>query len=421
MVQRLVDDRFSRLPTVLSRLSRHDPHASRGLGLWVIRGCLGVGLCWVGAPAPLWAQSNQPNPDRLSPTVMPLPDARQSSEGTTIQDGSTPALNLNVGRDGQADRDEAEKLRRYRLGPNDQIFVNVTRFPDFNFQGSVNPEGAIVLPLVGNLILEGLTLSEAQEAIRVALDRYIVDPQVSLSLLAQRPVQVTIVGEVTRPGFYPLQSTRISDALIAAGGSLASGDLRQVQVRRTLANGSVVIQDLDLYTPLETGLPLPTVRLEDGDVVVVPALDQLNDPDYNDRLVATSTLAKPTIAVRVLSYAANGVDTLTLPAGSRFRDALDGMPLDRANLRKIALIRYNPETGNPITTEIDGRSVLMGDPVANVALQDNDVVVVGQNLITNISRTFGRLTQPFRDVLGFLLFFDSLNQNAQNLFRPSAR
>ncbi|MFZ9736797.1 MAG: polysaccharide biosynthesis/export family protein [Prochlorotrichaceae cyanobacterium] len=317
--------------------------------------------------------------------------------------------------------DTADRLKRYRLGPDDVILVTVARFPDFNFQGPINPEGAIVLPLVNVLSLEGLTLGEAQEKIRQALDRYIVDPQISLSLISQRPVQVTVVGSVTRPGFYPLATPRISDALLAAGGSLASADLRKLEVRRTLADGTVLSQTLDLYTPLKDGLPIPNQRLEDGDVVMLPELETLEDPSYDRRLVAISTLAKPTINVRLLSYASNGIGTLTLPSGSYFRDALNGIPLDSANINSIALIRYDPETGQAIKTKVDGKQILLGDPEANLALQDNDVIVVGRNLVTKISTLLNRFTQPFRDALGFILFFDSLQQNAEDLFRSGGR
>jgi polysaccharide export outer membrane protein len=272
---------------------------------------------------------------------------------------------------------------------------------------------------VGTIRLEGLTLDEAQENIRQGLDRYIIDPRVSLSLLAQRPVQITIVGEITRPGFYPLAAPRLSDALLAAGGSLATADLRQVQVRRTLPDGTVLQQRLDLYTPLQDGLPLPNLRLEDGDVLYLPPLQVLNDPTYNNRLVAISTLAKPTISIRLLSYASNGIGTLSLPSGSHFRDALNGIPLDSANINSIALIRYDPVTQKAMKTEVNGRRVILGDPEANLALQDNDVVVIGRNFVTKISVLLNRFTQPFRDVLGFLLFFDSIQENATTLFQST--
>jgi polysaccharide export outer membrane protein len=374
-------------------------------------------------PHPVWAQSANAPEAGDSYENLSVPELLDLIRQDLNPQDLPPARNLNPAESPlQLEvTDTADRLKRYRLGPNDVILVTVDRFPDFNFQGPINPEGSIVLPLVNVLSLEGLTLGEAQEKIRQALDRYIVNPQVSLSLLSQRPVQVTVVGSVTRPGFYPLATPRISDALLAAGGSLASADLRELEVRRTLADGTVLSQTLDLYTPLKEGLPIPNQRLEDGDVVMLPELETLEDPSYDRRLVAISTLAKPTINVRLLSYASNGIGTLTLPSGSYFRDALNGIPLDSANINSIALIRYDPETGQAIKTQVDGKQILLGDPEANLALQDNDVIVVGRNLVTKISTLLNRFTQPFRDALGFILFFDSLQENAGNLFRSGGR
>lgn len=461
-------------------------------------------------------------------------DPSPSNPPSFSNPGLRPGLNSGQGRPSPlpalGDRLQPgfveQKFGRYRLGPGDVLFINVQRFSDLNFQGAVSPEGAIVLPLAGTIVLEGLTVAEAQERIRLALDRYIVNPIVDLSLLSQRPVrvtvmgkvaspgyyplpnpsiddalrlaggiqasadlrrvqvsrklqdgrtisqsldlysplisgisppdlrledgdiisvpqlsvadvqgydralvssstlasqqpvQVTVVGEVARPGFYVLQTGRVAEALLVAGGSLSSADLRQVEIRRTLSNGQMVAEAVDLYRPLAEGTTLPNLRLEEGNVVAVPKLLDVDVANYDRALIAKSTLAKPDIRVRLLSYAAGGATTLTLPSGSTFRDALNGVPLDTANLRSVALVRYDPDSGKALTQEISGKEALLGNPTADVPLRDNDVVVVGRNLVSRISYALNIFTQPFRDVLGFLLFFDSISDSASNLFRP---
>jgi polysaccharide export outer membrane protein len=111
-----------------------------------------------------------------------------------------------------------------------------------------------------------------------------------------------------------------------------------------------------------------------------------------------------------------------LPNGSTFVDALTaiGPSSDNANLRRIALIRFDPEQGKAVTQQLNGKSALMGDISQNVPLQNNDVIVVGRNLIARLTYALSTFTQPFRDVLGFVLFFDSLRDSANNLFRPSS-
>ena len=82
-------------------------------------------------------------------------------------------------------------------------------------------------------------------------------------------------------------------------------------------------------------------------------------------------------------------------------------------------MRFDPEQGKAITRTLDARKALAGDISQNVPLQENDVIVVGRNLVARITYALGTFTQPFRDVLGFLLFFDELQNSASSLFGPA--
>jgi polysaccharide export outer membrane protein len=353
----------------------------------------------------------------------------------------------------------------YRLGIGDGISVAVQRFPDLSFQALINPEGNIVVPLLGKVSLQGLTLQEAQEKIRLGLNRYVVDPVIVLALATQRqdlnfqtvispegniivpqvgkvslqgltleeaqekirlglsrilpdpivivslavarPVQVTISGEIFRPGIYPINSPtpRVTDALLISGGSTLNADLRQIQVRRKLIDGSVISQTIDLYAALQNGGSIPNFRLQDGDAILIPRREVGNDDGYDRNLVARSSLAVSQIRVRVLNYAAGGISVQALPNGSTFVDALGGVNLDTANLRDIALVRFDPERGRAVTQKLDAKKALGGDASQNVALQDNDVIVVGRNLIGQITNILTTITQPFFNVQSFLQFF----------------
>ncbi|MEM7556014.1 MAG: polysaccharide biosynthesis/export family protein [Cyanobacteria bacterium P01_A01_bin.84] len=354
----------------------------------------------------------------------------------------------------------------YRLGTGDGISVLVQRFPDLGFQSLINPEGNITVPLLGTVPLKGLTLKEAQNRIRAGLNRYVVEPVVVLSLTARRPnlnfravidlegnvtvpqlgtisakglsiaelqekirlglsritvnpivsislerprpVQITISGEIFRPGIYPVNpaNPRVADALLTAGGSTNLANLRQVIVRRKLIDGSVVSQAVDLYSPLQNGGSLPSLRLQDGDTVIVPPREIGNDDDYDRTLVARSSLAVPQIRIRVLNYVSGGIVTQTLPNGSNFIDALSGVSTNNSNLREIALVRFDPERGKAVTQRLDAKKVLAGDISQNVPLQDNDVIVVGHTLIGKITNSLGNITRPFFDVQSFIRFFE---------------
>jgi len=283
--------------------------------------------------------------------------------------------------------------------------------PELSFQAQINPEGNIVVPQLGTVSVQGLSLEEAQEKIRLGLSRILVDPVVAVGLAGARPVQVTISGAVPRPGIYPIASAtpRIGDALLIAGGSTLNADLRQVQVRRRLIDGSIISQTIDLYATLQNASSLPNLRLQDGDAIIVPRREIGADDGYDRNLVARSTLAQPQIRIRILNYAGGGIGTQVLPNGSSFIDVLGGINPDNANLRDIALVRFDPERGKAVTQKLDARKALSGDASQNVPLQDNDVIVVGRNLIGRITNVLTTITRPFFNVESFIRFFDTFS------------
>jgi polysaccharide export outer membrane protein len=349
--------------------------------------------------------------DAISVSVQRFPDlsfqAQINPEGNIIVPllGTVSLQGLTLA---EAQAKIRSGLNRYVIDPVIVLSL-VGQRPDFSFQAVISPEGNIVVPQVGTVSLQGLSLEEAQEKIRLGLSRIFVDPIVVVSLAGTRPVQVTISGEVFRPGIYPIGSPtpRVADALLIAGGSTLTADLRQIQVRRKLMDGSVVSQTIDLYAALQNGGSIPNLRLQDGDAITIPRREVGSDDGYDRNLVARSSLAQPQIRVRVLNYAAGGIAIQALANGSTFVDALGGINLDTADLRNIALVRFDAERGRAVTQKLDAKKALGGDASQNVPLQDNDVIVVGRNLIGRITNLLSTITQPFFNVRSFLDFFNN--------------
>jgi len=316
----------------------------------------------------------------------------------------------------------------YRLGPGDSFFVNVRQFPELSFQATLDIQGNVIVPLQGVVSFRGLTLSETEALIARIYNQYVVNPDVSITLVAQRGVEVTILGEVVRPGFYPLGAPQIAAALLSAGGTTGEADLRNVVIQRQLPDGQTLERVIDLFTPLKEGQEIPDVALQDGDVILVDRLNPAELDEYDRELVSRSTLAEPIITVRFLNYGSGSLGGATsgaltaidLPNGSRFSDALVRANLnpDTSNLGEVALIRFNEESGQAVATTIDGNEAFRGLPSENPPLQDNDVIIVNRTLLAKITYALNTFTQPFRDVLGFLLFFDQLADSADNLFGP---
>ncbi|MFM7794510.1 MAG: polysaccharide biosynthesis/export family protein, partial [Microcystis panniformis] len=106
----------------------------------------------------------------------------------------------------------------------------------------VDPDGNFLVPILGRIPVLGLTLDEVQTKIRLELGRKYLreEPEVIAVLTTARPVQLTILGEVQRPGFYSIDpNTSLAQVILAAGGGTPRADLRSILVRRVLVDGTV--------------------------------------------------------------------------------------------------------------------------------------------------------------------------------------
>nr|WP_082568205.1 polysaccharide export protein EpsE [Pelomonas sp. Root1217] len=115
----------------------------------------------------------------------------------------------------------------YRLGAGDVVRINVYQNPDLTLEARVSETGVISYPLLGNIQIGGLGVSAAERLIADGLKKgnFVKQPQVSLALLQVRGNQVSVLGQVNRPGRYPLEvaDTRLTDLLATAGGVAATG------------------------------------------------------------------------------------------------------------------------------------------------------------------------------------------------------
>jgi polysaccharide biosynthesis/export protein len=114
-----------------------------------------------------------------------------------------------------------------KLGPGDALRITVFQQPDLTTEARINERGKIAMPLVGELTVAGLSQGEAAEAIAASLKngKYLQNPQVSVAITTLRSRQVSVLGEVARPGRFALDDTssNLADVIAAAGGVNATG------------------------------------------------------------------------------------------------------------------------------------------------------------------------------------------------------
>lgn len=169
----------------------------------------------------------------------------------------------------------------YRLGPGDQLQIEVWGASEANITQKVTPDGYISIPDVGPINVNGLTVQAATNRIKGKLSQIysgMASPNVNLSTnvkvsLGQiRTIQVNIMGEVARPGTYALSSfSTVFHALYKAGGISRLGSLRNIKVVR----GGRTVATVDVYDYIIRGKSHSDIRLQEGDVILASPYEAL--------------------------------------------------------------------------------------------------------------------------------------------------
>lgn len=158
----------------------------------------------------------------------------------------------------------------YVIGTEDVLTVVVWREPDMSGESVVRPDGMITLPLINEIRAAGLTPEQLREQLTVAAAKYVAEPSVSVSVKAINSRKAYIVGQVSKPGPYPLVAPMTVMQLITiAGGLLEYADAENIVILRR-ENGKDTSY-LFNYRDIEKRRRLTqNIELKPGDQVIVP-------------------------------------------------------------------------------------------------------------------------------------------------------
>ena len=168
----------------------------------------------------------------------------------------------------------------YRLGPGDEVIIDIWGASQNTIRQQISPDGTINIDKIGPVYLSGQTVSQANTYLKKALNKIYSglanasDPtsDIRLTLGNTRTIQINVMGEVIQPGTYSLSSfSSVFHALYRAGGVSDIGSLRNVQLVR---NGRK-IATVDVYEFIMKGRTQDDIRMQEGDVVIVPAYEAL--------------------------------------------------------------------------------------------------------------------------------------------------
>ena len=196
----------------------------------------------------------------------------------------------------------------YRLGPGDEVIIDIWGASQNTIRQQISPDGTINIQKIGPVNLNGLTIAEANDYLKKTLNKIYNglnntnDPtsDIRLTLGNIRTIQINVMGEVVQPGTYSLSSfATVFHALYRAGGVSDIGSLRNVQLVRNGKN----IATIDVYQFIMKGNIQDDIRLQEGDVVIVPAYDVLVKIDGKVKRPMRFEMKKDENLSTLISYA----------------------------------------------------------------------------------------------------------------------
>ena len=195
----------------------------------------------------------------------------------------------------------------YRLGPGDEVIIDIWGTSQNTIRQQISPDGTINIEKIGPVSLSGMTVSEANEYLKRVLGKTYsgLDApdgtlEIRLTLGNARTIQINVMGEVIQPGTYALSSfSTVFHALYRAGGVNQIGSLRNVQVTR---NGKTVAK-VDVYDFIMKGKTQDDIRLQEGDVIIVPAYEALVQISGNVKRPMKFEMKKNETLATLIGYA----------------------------------------------------------------------------------------------------------------------
>ncbi len=303
--------------------------------------------------------------------------------------------------------------RKYILGPNDILSINLLGISEFNQDNiRIQPDGNIVLPPLGLFKAAGLTIEELREDLIEGYKKYVKNPQVFINLTQSRPFIVYISGGVLNPGGYELNTITnhstysskpetfierktpiLTNILIAAGGISYDADVEHIKITNQFEGTSFEVNLLDI---IENGDSDQDIYLMSGDSIFVPKVkNPLAIDDQKYRRYAGSVVFQRTVPVKVYGYVNTpGLIKLDPAQSLNINSAITaagGYLKDSAYApSKVYLSRLTPE-GTFVTRKVNPR-------VSDVMMMPNDVVYVPEKWRPLLGKTFDYLTrmiEPF--------------------------
>lgn len=206
------------------------------------------------------AQDSSSQPSDAAKPVLPNPDSKSEAKATPLPATDTPAPRVaSVAPEG------------YVIGIGDSLDINVWKEGELSKSVAVRPDGIITLPLVGEIKAAGLTPNQLQDQLTASLSKVLSDPQVTVIVIGVNSLSFNIMGNVAKPGYYPLtRPVTVLDAIALSGGFRDFAKEKKIYILRTTPDGRQEKLHFNYKEVIKGQNMSQNILLEPRDVLVIP-------------------------------------------------------------------------------------------------------------------------------------------------------
>ena len=314
----------------------------------------------------------------------------------------------------------------YILGPGDLINIKFFGLPEISGDYQIMSDGNIQLPLIGAQNLSGYTLDGSINKLIELYKDQLINPQIDLSLSKPRPLKISMVGEVVRPGYYTLDRAEVSrvggssgegtniqgfptvvDAIQKAGGLTLDADITNIAIYRNLPGNSSELKkaDLDLLDLIKTGNQANNPILFDGDVIEI---FKITDSAKSLENIPTNLTPEKINLYVVGEVAAPGMYQVS--ANTKISQAIliAGGPNSWRHENKVQLLRVN-RNGSVQINKVPFNEKGFINNKSKLSLREGDIIKVNKNLFGKSSDALSTFLLPARDLYSLYGIYKLVN------------
>ena len=309
--------------------------------------------------------------------------------------------------------------QRYILGPGDRISIKFLELEQFSGEYTINSDGTLSLPIIGIVSANYLTLEKLTKKLQNLYGKELIKPDLFISLILRRPISVSVLGEISRPGLYklytiekdnaPNQSVpntfvnlpKIVDAISKAGGITPNSDIQSITVKRRLSGKEVSYENINvnLIDLLLKGDQSQNLILFDGDIIDIEKVKKKEILSNETFKIARVNLSPNRININVIG-AVQKPGEYKVKSNTTLNKAIllaNGFVPWKSNKTNIELYRIN-NNGSITNKKYEFNINEEVSDEKNPSLVDGDIIKVNYTSLSKITGGIKEITSPLTNI-----------------------